>query len=86
MKHLIAVGPRGYIDGADHRKALGGAPSLPQASVVRFYFGPHTWMDVKFSAGANGEPCLEVRAMSASVPSLSVQPSSGNTIYLVPGK
>ncbi len=84
---MITVGTRGYIDGADRRKAFRPSKGdLPVGSVVRFYFGPHSWMDVKFAEDGNGEACLQVRAMSDSVPSLSVQPSSGNTIYLVPGK
>lgn len=83
---MIAVGARGYIDGADHREVVAGKGDLPVGSVVRFYFGPHSWMDIKFAKDVHEEPCLQVRAMSDSVPSLSVQPSSGNTILLVPGK
>ena len=83
---MIAVGARGYIDNADHGEALPGKGDLPVGSLVRFYFGPHSWMDVKFAENGNGEACLQVQAMSDSMPSLSVQPSSGNTIYLVPGK
>ena len=86
MKEMIVVGPRGYIDGADHRKALETGGNVPQPAVVRFYFGFHSWMDVKFETDSNGKPCLQVRAMSGVVTPLAVQPSSGNTIYLVPGE
>lgn len=85
MKQVIAYDGRGYIDAADHRRAVNGEGTLASEGVVRFYFGQNSWMDVKFDKSSIGEPCLQVRAMSA-IPSLSVQPSSGNTIYLVPGK
>ena len=86
MKRVIAVGDNGYIDPADHQRASTNGGDITEGSVVRFYFGAYTWMDIKFEKDAHGNPCLQVRAMCNAVPSLSIQPSSGNTIFLVPGE
>ncbi len=85
MKQAIVIGPDGYIDAADHRKAITDPDPVLPTSVVRFYFNPFTWVDVKFDKDVHGKACLEVRAMSAKFPSLSVQPASGNTLYITPG-
>ncbi len=82
----IVIGERGYIDASDHRWALNhGAGDVPAGAVVRFYFSPDAWIDVQYEQDYRGKDCLQVRAMPNRVHSLSMVPSSGNTLRLVPG-
>ncbi len=80
MTRAIAIGERGYIDASNY-----GVGDMPVGSMVRFYFDESTYVDVEFNKDYNGKGCLQVRAMSHKVPSLSIVPSSGNTILIVPG-
>ena len=81
----IVIGPHGYVDAADHWNAMTDPEAVAPKSVVWFYFDALTWVDVKFAKDVHGEDCLEVRTMSATFLSLSVQPASGNTLYIKPG-
>ena len=84
MKPVIVISERGYIDTEKHRRALADSGSVSQYSVVRFYFGPNTWIDIKFDKDTWDKDCLRVRAMSYRIPSLTVQPESGNTLLITP--
>ncbi len=67
------------------RRIIVASGQMPSDSVVRFYFGPDAWLDVNFEKDCRGKDCLQVRAMFDSLPAMTVQPSSGNTILVAPG-